>query len=212
MSEADRISGLETALIERANKLAEEYLINGRREHERLLADAKQRLRIEEEREVLAAKAQAERAYRQQVQAAELQLHAELDRLRLELVDAVLDCLPARLEQLTADEQRYLPLLHSWLREGAQAIECNELIVQFNPRDLQRMQKDWQNHARKAAPGKQLALSPESIECKGGVLITSADRKIRIDNTFEGRMERLNEMLQNMIAEQLSPATAARAN
>jgi hypothetical protein len=46
---------------------------------------------------MLVAEARAERAYQQQVQAAELDLRAELDRLRRDLSDAALAKLPAGL-------------------------------------------------------------------------------------------------------------------
>ncbi len=209
MSDANDISGLETALAARAQKMAEEHVANGRHERERILADTRLRLRIDEEREVLAAKARAERAYQQRVQAAELDLRAATDRLRWELAHAVLAKLPARLATLAEDEARYLPLLRNYLREGAQAIERDELIAQFNARDLQRLQKDWGRYAAEAAPGKQLKLSPEPLNCTGGVLVVSADHYIRCDNTFEGRMERLDEALQGAIAEWLMPQSGA---
>lgn len=205
MSETDEIGGLESALVDRANKLAGEYLAHGRQEHDRLLEDANLRLRAEEERATIAAKAQAERAYQQQVQSAELELRTELDRQRLELVDGVLSHLPAHLEQLAADEQRYLPLLRAWLREGAAVIERDELTVEVNARDLQRLKQSWDSIAQESAPGKRLTLADAPINCTGGVLITSADRNIRIDNTFEGRRGRMGEEMHNVIAERLAP-------
>lgn len=111
MSDSGQIAGLESALLARAQRLADEYLANGRQARQHILDDASQRLRIEEEREVLAAKAHAERIYQQRVQAAELSLHAEFDRARWSLVNAVLDALPARLAELAQDESRYLALL-----------------------------------------------------------------------------------------------------
>lgn len=203
MTDADQISGLETALMERAEKLAVEHLADGRRARERILAETRQRLHIEEERGVLAAKAQAERAYRQQVQAAELDLRASLDRLRRELVNAVLAGLPARLAELAADDGRYLPLLQDCLREGAEAIERDELVARFNARDFQRLRQDWDQFAKKAVPGKRVLLSTETLPVTGGALVSSPDGNIRCDNTFEGRMERLEEALQGLIAERL---------
>lgn len=199
------ISGLETALAERARKLAEEHLARGHQARERILAETRQRLHIEEEREVLSAKAQAERAYQQRVQAAELDLRAVLDRQRWELVHAVLAKLPARLEEQMADETCYPPLLLAYLREAAQEIERDELVVQLNRRDWQRFRDEWEMLARQAAPGKRLTLSPETLNSIGGVLVTSADGNIRFDNTFEGRMERLDEILQGAVAERLEP-------
>lgn len=205
MNETDQIGGLEAALTERANKLAAEYLEYARQTREQILADGKMRLHLEEEREVLAAKAHAERIYQQQVQAAELQLHAELDRLRIQLVRSVLDRLPGRLAELAADEQRYLPLLRAWLREGAQAMERDELVVQVNRRDWLRLQTGWDDFAGQAVPDKKLRLSADPIECSGGMLLVSADNDIRFDNTFEGRLERMNETLQTTINERLGP-------
>ena len=209
MSEADDISGLEAALAGRAKKMAEEHIASGHQARERILADMQLRLHIEEEREVLAAKARAERAYQQRVQAAELDLRADLDRLRWELADAAHAKLHTRLAALAQDEARYLPLLLNYLREGAQTIERDELVAQVNARDLQRLQQDWDRYAAEAAPGKRLTLSPQALECIGGVLVSSADRNIRCDNTFEGRMERLDETLQGAITEWLMPQTGA---
>lgn len=205
MNDVSDISGLETALAERARKLAEEHLANGRLERERMLAETRQRLGIEKEREVLAARAHAEHAYQQRVQAAELELRAAIDRLRRELSDAALAKLPARLTALADDEARYLPLLQDYLREAAQAIERDELVAQFNSRDLLRLREGWAGYADETVPGKRLTLSPEPLSCIGGVLVVSRDGDIRVDNTFEGRMERLDEALQGAVAARLVP-------
>lgn len=205
MSETDDVAGLEAALAERAKKLAGEHIFNGHQARERILAETRQRLHIEEEREVLAAKVRAERAYQQRVQAAELELRAGLDRLRRELADAALAALPQRLDELAQDEARYLSLLQSYLREAAQSIERDELVARLNARDLQRLHENWTQYAEAAAPGKKLTLSPKPIACIGGVLVESSDGNIRFDNTFEGRMERLGEALHGAVAERLMP-------
>ena len=212
MSDEDNLSGLETALAERARKLAEEHLVNGRQARELILTETRQRLRIKEEREELAAKAQAGRAYQQSVQAAELDLRAGLDRLRWELTNAALTKLPPLFSALTEDEARYLPLLRDYVRECAQAIERDELVAQLNARDLQRLQNDWTTYAKDAAPGKHLTLSSDPLNSIGGVLMVSADGNIRFDNTFEGRMERLAETLQGALAEWLIPQSGEVVN
>lgn len=208
MSETDDVADLENALAERARKLAEDHLANGRQARERILADTRQRLHLEEEREVLAAKVQSEHRYRQRVQAAELDLSAGTDRLRRELADAVLAKLPQMLGELATDEERYLPLLQACLREAALSIERDELVAQFNARDLGRIKPEWERYAHDAAPDKKLTLSPEPLECIGGVLVESADGNIRYNNTFEGRMERLGETLHGEVAELLVPKEA----
>jgi len=209
MSDGHTIGGLESALLARAEKLAAEYLAGGQHVRQQILADNNQRLHIEEEREVLAAKAHAERVYQQRVQASELGLRAELDHVRWNLVNSVLANLPGRLSELAQDEARYLPLLLAWLREGAQAIERDHLVVQVNARDLPLLQRDWNNYAQEAAPKKHLELCEQTLNRIGGVLITSSDGDICFDNTFEGRMEKFSEALQGAIADQLIPAGEA---
>ena len=64
----DKVSELQEAILARANRLAEQYREQARNGHAEILRDAAEKLRLREEREVLVAKAMAERAYRRQVQ------------------------------------------------------------------------------------------------------------------------------------------------
>jgi len=211
MSGVDDVSGLESALMERARKLSEEHLTNGRQARDLILLETRQRLRLAEERETIAAKAQAERVYQQRVQAVELELRAQLDRLRWQLANDALAKLRARLAALADNEPAYLSVIVAYLRESARAIDRDELVVQCNARDLQRLQSAWPRLAQEAAP-KKLTLSQESLSVSGGVVVTSADRNIRFDNTFEGRIERLAESLQGFITERLMPQSGEVAD
>src|SRR5690349_12571953 len=105
------IGDLETALIARAKALADEHMAHARRSRDQILADANERQRLREEREILAAKAVAERAFRQRQQAAEIKQQEEVDRLRWNLVLAVMAHLPTEIEKLITDEKTYLPLM-----------------------------------------------------------------------------------------------------
>ena len=80
MSDADDVAGLEKALTERARKLSEEHLVNGRQARDLILIETRQRLRLEEERETLAAKGEGERVYQRRAQAVELE-HCALDSI-----------------------------------------------------------------------------------------------------------------------------------
>ena len=212
MSDVDDVSGLEMALMERARKLSEEHLVNGRQARDLILLETRQRLRLEEERETVAAKAQGERVYQQRIQAVELDLRARLDRLRWQLANDVLAKLRARLSALREDEPKYLSVIGAYLRECAQAIERDELVVHCNARDLQLLTRDFARLAKEADPNKRLTLSQDAMNCIGGVMVVSADQNIRFDNTFEGRMERLADLLQGAIAERLTPQSGEVAN
>ena len=91
MSPDDQVAALEKAILERARSLAGEHLQQASRARERIMEDSAERMRLLEEKEILVAKAKAEREYRRRVQASEIRMQSELDRLRWGLVQSVLD-------------------------------------------------------------------------------------------------------------------------
>lgn len=198
-----RIEDLEAALIYRAEVLADEYLNGAGRARGQIIEEAAKTLRLREERETLAAKARAERFYRQRVQAAEIRLQEELDRLRWTLVQSVLEDVTARLAQVAEDDALYLPLLKGYLARGARAIEREELVARVAARDLPRLAPHWEAFVKETAPGKRITLAPQPLETLGGLLLESADGRIRVDNTFEGRLERLQGEVHRAVAERL---------
>ncbi|HYA37284.1 MAG TPA: V-type ATP synthase subunit E family protein [Candidatus Methylomirabilis sp.] len=202
------IDDLEAALLARAKALAEEHLVNARRTCDQIISDANEHLRLREESEILAAKTQADRIYRQRVQAAEIKYQEELDRLRWDLVRGVVERLPRELEKTAADEKSYLPLLRRFLARAVTAIEDPEIVAAVNARDHKRLAKIWEDFVREAGVTQHVVLAPQPIVCTGGVQVRNVDDTIRIDNTFEGRLEQLQEALHQVVMERLFASTA----
>lgn len=208
MNKQVQIEELESALLARAKALAEEHLANARRTRDQIITDANERQRLREEREILAAKAAAERTYRQRQQAAEIKQQEEIDRLRWGLVRGAMDKLAAELGRLAGDEKTYLPLLRKFLAQAAGAIDAPELVAELNARDHARLAREWETVCRDAGIRKRITLAAEPIACLGGVRVRNADDTIRVDNTFEGRLERLQEALHQVAMERLFASTA----
>lgn len=206
MSPDDQVAALEKAIFERAKSLADEHLKQANRARERIMADSAERLRLLEEKEVLVAKAKAEREFRRRVQASEIRMQAELDRLRWGLVQSVLDNLKGRLTELSANDAQYLHLFRRLLGEAAGSIERKELVASVGNADHRRFSEKWEEIAGDAAPGKNIELSADVCRCTGGVLLKSKDDRISVDNTFEGRLERMEGELYRVILERLFPA------
>ena len=202
------IEELESALLARAKKLAEEYLAHAQRNRDQIIADANEKLRLREEREILAAKAVAERTYRQRVQASEIKQQEEYDRLRWSLVRGITEKLTQHLAAVAADDEKYLPLLGKYLARAAEAIERDELVAEVNRRDHARLAKNWDAFCRESGVKKRVTLAPEPLVCTGGVRLRSVDDVIRVDNTFEGRLERMEEALQQVVMERLFASAA----
>jgi V/A-type H+-transporting ATPase subunit E len=203
----DKVSQLETAILERAAHLADEYRQRAEHSRDGILGEAHEHLHLREEREVLLAKAKAERTYRRAVQANELKLSAQMDRLRWELVQCVRERLAARFEVLMQDRGPYLELLKALLVKGAGAIDAPVLVVEMNRKDHDALQDQWAQFAGDALADREIQLGSECRECLGGLLIRTPDNRIRVDNTFEGRLRRLEGQMLEAIVEQLLPQT-----
>lgn len=205
MTPQEQAEALEKAIFDRASSLADEHRRQAENLSEQILRDAQERLsRFEEQVEKQAA-ARAEREYRRLIQAAEIRMQAELDRMRWGLVESVLSSVKQRLEQLRDDPDAYNTLLLRLLAEAAKEIPEERLVVRVDEADYERLKETWESLTGVAAPDKVLTLSTEPFPCSGGVLVENEDGRTRMNNTFEGRLERLRPVLQRSIVKHLFP-------
>jgi len=205
----DQITELEAAILQRANRLAAEFRQRAERSRDNILREASDRLRLREEREVLLAKALAERAYRRQVQASELRLRAQMDQLRWNLAKGVQEQLMERAGAFVATQDEYLPVLAQLLATAAAEFPPEtELVAELSDRDRQALAGRWDEFVADAVPGRAIALGTNPLPCTGGVVVRTPDNRVRVDNTFEGRAQRLETRLYQTIVERLFPGQA----
>lgn len=208
----NQVEELEAAILSRAERLAAEYRERAERSRERILREAAEQLRLREDREVLVAKALAERNYRRKVQANELKLRAHMDHLRWNLVRGVEQRLEERVRAFARNRELYDRALGGYLTQAARLIEQDELVAELNAADHRRLRQGWDAFAQAAVADKRIRLAEEPIDTLGGVRVSSPDGRIRLDNTFEGRRDRLRPRLHQIIVERLFPATAEGVN
>jgi len=198
-----QVTQLEQALLQQAETLAREQLHNADSARKRILAESAEKLKLAEEREVLAAKVEAERQVRRQIQAAETRLAAELDRLRWALTEAALSGVKVEFRKLVQDEARYLPALETWLAAAARALPDGELVAEVRPEDEHRLAAVWAEMAARAAPGRDVTLASHGRPSLGGIRVRLADDRARLDQTFEARQARLADELARVAMERL---------
>lgn len=202
--EADtQVEQLEQALLEQAESLAREQMQNAEATRARILAESAEKLKLAEEREVLAAKIEAERMLRRHTQAAETRLAAELDRLRWALTEATLAEVKIAFRQRVRDDARYLQTLEAWLAAAAQALPPGDLVAEVRAEDEARLAPVWAGLAARAAPGRRVALAVHGLPSEGGVRVRLADDRARVDQTFEARSARLADELARVAMERL---------
>lgn len=205
MTPQEQAEALEKAIFDRASSLADEHRRQAEHLSEQILRDAQERLSRFEEQVEKQATSRADREYRRLIQAAEIRMQAELDRMRWGLVESVLSSVKQRLEQLRTDPDAYNTLLLRLLTEAAKEIPEERLVVRVGEADYERIKESWESLTGVAAPDKVLSLSTEHFPCSGGVMVENEAGRTRMNNTFEGRLERLRPVLQRSIVKHLFP-------
>lgn len=202
--EADaQVLQLEQALIRQAESLAREQRERADSGKARILNEASEKIRLAEEREVMAAKAEAERFVRRQTQAAETRLAAELDRLRWALTESALAGVKAGFQALVADDARYLQALEQWLAAAVQALPAGDLVAEVRGTDQARVAPVWADMVARAAPGRNVELATHGMISEGGLRVRLADNRAQLDQTFEARQSRLADDLARVAMERL---------
>lgn len=201
----DKVKELEAAILARADRLADQYRHQAQLSRDEILRESSEKLRLREEREVLFGKSLADRAYRRNVQSNELKLQARMDQLRWNLVKAVMERLEDRLDELTEQDEAYMQVLRGFLLAGIEQMQQTELVIEVNKTDQERLSLQWEEFTAGIDPDVKLTLGDQPLHGRGGLLLRSPDNKVRLDNSFEGRMHRLRHELHRAIQERLLP-------
>lgn len=202
--EADtQVTQLEQALLRQAETLAREQHERAESGRTRILGEVTEKIRLAQEREVMAAKAEAEKHIKRQAQAAETRLAAELDRLRWALTEATLSSVQLAFQELVDDDSRYLEVLEGWLAAAAQDLPQGDLVVEVRPVDQPRLSLEWAEIAARAVPGRRVELAVHDLISEGGLRVRLTNNRARIDQTFEARGARLADDLARVTMERL---------
>lgn len=203
---ANQLHELERAIMARAEELAQEFHDKAQRQRDIILRDAAERLHLAEEREVLIAKAEAERHFRRVTQASELRMQGRLDQLRWEMVQTVQSRLAERMQQFREDRDAYRRWLVLMLREGATLLPEGQLVAEASVDDQAWLANEWDSLVETAAPDRAIRLDEQPSEGLGGLIIRTDDNSAQVDNRFEGRLARFEAEIQRTILQQLFPA------
>lgn len=211
MTTNSQLEQLEIAIHQRAQTLADSHLQAAAEQREKILADSAKRQRVREKRDTEIAKGAAEQEYRRHVQASEIKMQADLDQLRWTLVQSILADLHEHLKQLIQQTDSYIILLKQYLNHDYSLFDSQDLVVVVNAHDHTLLAPQWDNFVKDCVPDKRCSLSDNRGNFMGGLLVRNQADRIRVDNTFEGLIERLeNELYQVIMAQLLASASSIR--
>lgn len=90
-------------------------------------------------------------------------------------------------------DETYSTMLLKMLEEATKTLRTTNVTVFTNSKDKRLVQKSLS-----AMPNAQL--SPDTIECMGGVVVKSSDGLMTFDNTIDARLERMKPLIRKEIA------------
>lgn len=206
-TESEQVKALQRAILQRAHDLSAEHVTQAQMSRDKILDDARKKIKLKEQNELLAAKKNADREYQRLVQASELRNQAEFERNRWGLVHSVMDGIRRKLADLCSDDEHYQHLFIALLKQGIDLIGQGNLVATLNNDDLSRYHDNWKAMVRDSC-GKSVTieLSPQSCNCSGGLKLQSRQGDVMIDNSFEGILERRENEIHQLIFERLFAA------
>lgn len=167
----DKVGEDTQNLIKEAEEKARQEIEKAEKEKGRKFEEEKQKMMREAEGEAARILAQAS-----------IEARRELLKVKASAVDEVVSRVKDTMSRTSSDEG-FLNLT----REAIAAIGGGKVMVYVSAKDVAIAQ-------RLLRADKELAVKVAEVrefDCTGGIIVESMDGKVRIDNTYESRLERL---------------------
>ncbi len=169
------------ASLEEAFKSSQSTLTNSRvsleQDYDKILSEGKK---------------EAEKLEKQIVGNADLESRNKQLLLVEESIEKVFAKAVKKIQDASRDKD-YSKLISSMLQESIDIIGTSEIIIQTNSKDKPVVESMLSKF-------KGATLSPDLIDCLGGIKIQSKDKTMTFDNTIDARLERLKPLIRKDIA------------
>ena len=173
--------------VKEAEEKAQEETEKAKRQSEIRFEEERGRMLGEAEEEVARILAQASIKARQQLSSA-----------KADAISKIIDGARKELSQVSSDETHVLNLI----REAVEGLGVDKARIYVSPRDVSNVKRFLE--ADKELSGKIVEV--KEYNCLGGVIAEDIEGKLRIDNTYETRLEMLLPQLLPKISEELFKA------
>jgi len=192
------LASITKEILEDAERDARNIISRAEAEAERILKHAKEEAERRYEEIIKKGKERIKDKKRQAISLFELETKNNLLEAKEEIIEEVYDEAIKRLRRYTCTEE-YTNCILRLIREASRQINSDALIIRLNERDHQILTKKRLDELSRKL-GVKIIKSDEKINCIGGVVVTSLDGKIIVDNTFENRLRILKDSLRTKIA------------
>ncbi len=180
----DKVRAEAQDIVEEAKEKARERIERAKRQQEAKLEEEKDKLIEEAKEEATRILAQSSITARQ-----------ELLLAKTRIIDEIIDRVKKTFSEISSDESSPLDLI----KEAINALDIDKARIYVSPKNISSVRKSLKED-------KQLANKITEIrefDGTGGVIVEDIDGKIRIDNTYDTRLEMLLPKLLPEIGKEL---------
>ena len=153
-------------------------------------------IRFEEERGRMLGEAEEEVA--RILAQASIKARQQLSSAKADTISKIIDGARKELSQVSSDDTHFLNLI----REAVEGLGVDKARIYVSPKDVGNVKKFLETD--KELSGKIVEV--REYNCLGGVIAEDIEGKLRIDNTYETRLEMLLPQLLPKISEELFKA------
>jgi vacuolar-type H+-ATPase subunit E/Vma4 len=196
---ASKMEKISEAVVSKVKLDAQNLLKEAEKKAQEEIKKAKKLrdVRFEEERGRMLGEAEEEAA--RILAQASIKARQKLSSAKVDIIAKIIDGSRKELSRISSDES-YLPNL---IREAMEGLGVDKARIYVSPKDVSTVKKLLK--ADKEFSGKILEVKESN--CLGGVIVEDAEGKLRIDNTYETRLEMLLPKLLPKISKELFGAS-----
>ena len=175
-------------IIQQAKNKAQEEIDKARKQRQARLAEERSRM-------IGAAEEQAARILAQ----ASIKARQELSSAKAGVIAKIIDGARKELSQASADETHLLRLI----QESLDGLGADKVRIYVSPKDVAAAKESI--HANQELSSKIVEV--REFDCLGGVIVEDLEGKLRIDNTYETRLEMVLPKLLPKVSKELFETT-----
>ena len=179
---------------ENTNKLIKDIIAVQQKEIDEINRDTETKIQQKKDEIVVAAKTKAEADFLKEKAKQELDLRLKLTKFRDDLVDEFIVKATEKIKTMS-DTKEYEKSLENLLFTAVLTLKEPEVIIYCRKQDKKVFTNQFLTNAADKAEKEnkvksKMTLSNEFIDCMGGLIVETSDRKISINNTYEKRIDR----------------------
>ena len=163
-----------------------------------IIAEAERKAEEQIRQKVAQSLASIEQESRRKISEAKLEAKRTVLGAKEEVIRKAFDELVMKLKEIT-DKPDYAKVLEKLICEAGEALGGGKLIAKLNEKDS-NIKMNWEKIAKKieSKVGREteIQVTYGRVSDIGGVLVSTADGKFTFDNTFEGRIKRMEKKLR----------------